>query len=261
MMKRVIAFLLCLLMLLPCAVACARDPEDKGAYIRMYLTEKIYDFDPLAAFENSNNIQLVSLLFAGLFKVDEDGDVEPDLVDDYDYIYDEEEDRYYLSLTLKSTKWSDGVPLTAAHAQYAFNRLFKSSHPATAMLYDIKNAREIVAGNITRDALQVTAVDDTLLEIEFEHDIDIDAFLQVLASPALFPVRDIADYDANWAKSTTTMVCSGPFKVRRMNYEDKDGFVLERNSYYFLDKKEDDIDDYVTLPFDLRLYHAHRGSA
>ncbi len=247
MMKRVIALLLCLLMLLPCIVACSKDPEDKGAYIRMYLTEPIYDFDPLQAFENSGNLQVVNLLFSGLFKADEDGDVKPDLVDEYEYVYDEKEDRYYLSLTLKETKWSDGVPLTATHAQYAFNRLFKTSHPATALLYDIKNAREIVAGNITRDALQVTAVEADLLEIEFEQDIDVDAFLQVLASPALFPVRDdIADYDPNWAKNTTTMVCSGPFKVRRMNYDDVDGFVLERNSYYLRDKEKDDLDEYVT---------------
>lgn len=247
MMKRVIALLLCLLMLVPCVVSCSRDEQDKGPYIRMYLTEPVYDFDPLQAFENSNNLQVVNLLFSGLFVVDEEGDVEEDLVEDYDYIYDEKEDRYYLTLTLKETKWSDGVPLTATHAQYAFNRLFKTSHPATAMLYDIKNARDIIAGNITRDALKVTAVDASVLEIEFEHDIDIDAFLQVLASPALFPIRDdIADYDANWAKSTTTLVCSGPFKVRRMNYDDVDGFVLERNTYYFLDKTEDEIDDYVT---------------
>ena len=52
--------------------------------------------------------------------------------------------------------------------------------------------------------------------------------------------------NANWAKSITTLVCSGPFKVRRMNYDDVDGFVLERNTYYFLDKTEDEIDDYVT---------------
>ncbi len=246
MMKRAIALLLCLLMLLPCVVACAQDPQDKGAYIRMYLTEPIYDFDPLQAFENSNNLQVVNLLFSGLFKADENGDVKPDLVDEYEYIYDEKEDRYYLSLTLKESKWSDGVPVTATHAQYAFSRLFKSSHPATAMLYDIKNARKIVAGDVSRDALKVTAVED-VLEIEFEQDIDVDAFLQVLCSPALFPIRDdIVEYNVNWAKNTTTMVCSGPFKVRRMNYDDVDGFVLERNSYYLRDKEKDDIDDYVT---------------
>lgn len=251
MMKRVIALLLCLLMLLPCVVSCAKDPQDKGAFIRMYLAEPIYDFDPLQAFENANSIQVVSLLFSGLFKADENGKAKPDLVDDYKYIYDEKEDRYYLSLTLKETKWSDGVPLTATHAQYAFTRLFKTSHPATAMLYDIKNARKIVDGSITRDALKVTAVETNLLEIEFEQDIDVDAFLQVLCSPALFPIRDdITDYDPDWAKNTTTMVCSGPFKVRRMAYDDKDGFVLERNTYYLRNKDKDDLDEYVT-PFRL----------
>ena len=253
MMKRVIAFLLCLITVLLCATSCSTNEDDKGAYIRLYLTEPIYDFDPLQAFENADNLQIVSLLFAGLFYADENGEPQPDLVDEYEYIYDEDEDRYYLSLTLKETNWSDGVRLTATHVQYAFRRLFYSdvSHPATAMLYDIKNARAIVSGDASVDHLQVTAVDTDEVEIEFEQDIDIDAFLKVLCSPALYPMRDdIVEFNPDWAKKTTTMVASGPFMLRRMDYGVKDGFILERNSYYYRDRQEDALDEYVT-PFRL----------
>ncbi len=249
MLKRVIALLLCLLMLLPSFVACSKDANDKGAYIRMYLTEPIYDFDPLNAFENADNLQIVGMLFSGLFYADEDGDVKKDLVEDYEYLYDEDNDRYYLSLTLKETHWSDGVQLTATHVQYAFRRLFSSdvSHPATAMLYDIKNARDIVKGDATVDHLQVTVIDNDKLEIEFEKDIDIDAFLLTLCSPALYPMRDdVVEFNADWAKKPTTMVCSGPFMVRKMAYEEQDGFILERNAYYFRDRQKDDLDEYVT---------------
>lgn len=249
MLKRVIALLLCLMMLLPCAVACSKAENDKGAYIRMYLNEPIYDFDPLNAFENADNQQIVSLLFSGLFYADENGKPQKDLVEDYEYIYDEKEDRYYLTMTLRETLWSDGVQLTSMHVQYAFLRLFASdfSHPATAMLYDIKNARAIVNGDAKIDNLQVIAVDTDEVEIEFEKDIDIDAFLLTLCSPALYPIRDdIVDANKDWAKKTTTLVCSGPFIVRKMNYDEKDGFILERNGYYLRDRQEDDIDEYVT---------------
>lgn len=249
MMKRAIALLLCLMTLLLCVTACSKAENDKGPYIRMYLSEPIYDFDPLNAFENADNQQIISMLFSGLFYADENGKAQKDLVEDYDYIYDEEEDRYYLTMTLRETLWSDGVKLTAMHVQYAFLRLFASdlSHPATSMLYEIKNARDIVKGDTKIDDLQVIVVNASEVEIEFERDIDIDAFLLTLCSPALFPIRDdIVDANKDWAKKTTTMVCSGPFIVRKMNYEEKDGFILERNAYYMRDRQEDDLDEYVT---------------
>lgn len=253
MMKRVIALLLCLLMLLPCVVACSKDEQDRGAYIRMYLSEPIYDFDPLQAFENANNLQIVSMLFAGLFYADEDGEPKKDLVEDYEYIHDEKEDRYYLKLTLKETNWSDGVQLTAMHVQYAFLRLFSSdvSHPALASFYEIKNARAIVNGDLSVDKLQVAAASTNEVEIDFEGDIDLDAFLLALCSPAVYPMRnDIVEFNADWAKKSTTMVCSGPFKVNKMQYDQKDGFILERNAYYMRDRQKDDVDKYIT-PFRL----------
>ncbi len=256
MMKRVIALVLCVLTVLLCATACGKNEEDKGAYIRLYLSEPIYDFDPLEAFDNADNLQIVSMLFEGLFVADENGKAEPALVDEYTYEVDEEEGTYTLLLDLKTTHWNDGVQLTAAHAAYAFQRLFNSdaSHPATALLYEIKNAREIARGNMNKDDLGVTASSSsaTQLKIEFERDIDVDDFLLTLCSPALYPVRDdVVVYDADWAKDVTTMKFSGPFIIRSMDYDEKDGFVLERNPYYYRDReKEEDVDKYVT-PFRL----------
>ena len=255
MMKRIIALLLCVLTVLLCATACGKNEEDKGAYIRMFLSEPIYDFDPVEAFDNADTLQIVSLLYEGLFKADENGKVEKALVEDYTYEVDEKQGTYELLLTLKETHWNDGFAMTAAHAAYAFQRLFNPdySHIATALLYDVKNARKIAAGELgyTVDDLGVS-VSGTQLKIEFEYDIDLDNFLQILCSPALYPVRDdVAAYDANWAKSTSSMKFSGPFIVRSMDYDEKDGFVLERNPYYYRNREKDDkIDKYVT-PFRL----------
>ena len=254
MKKRVIALLLCVVTLLLCVTSCAKSDDDKGAYIRMYLAEPIYDFDPLQAFDNADALDVISLLFSGLFKADKNGEPQKDLVESYEYKYDEYEDRYYLSLTLKETKWSDGVQVNSTHVQFAFRRLFYSdvSHPATALLYEVKNARAIVNGDLSVDHLGVVAKDDDEVEIEFEEDIDVDRFLRALCSPALFPMRDdIVDFNADWAKKTSSMVCSGPFMVRLMDYDQKDGFILERNSYYYRDREKDDAYDKYVTPFRL----------
>jgi ABC-type oligopeptide transport system substrate-binding subunit len=254
MKTRVIALVLCVLTLLLCFTSCAKSEDDKGAYIRMYLSEPIYDFDPLLAFDNADTLDIVSLLFSGLFRADEHGNPQKDLVDEYEYKYDEYEDRYYLTMTLNETKWSDGVNVNATHVQFAFRRLFYSdvSHPATALLYEVKNARAIVSGDLSVDHLGVVAKSDTEVEIEFEEDIDIDRFLRVLCSPALFPLRDdIVDFNADWAKKTSSLICSGPFMVRLMDYDEKDGFILERNSYYYRDREKGDAYDKYVTPFRL----------
>jgi len=249
MMKRVLALILCLCSVLLCLTACAKDENDKGAYIRMYLTEPVYDLDPLNAFDNEAALQIVSMVFEGLFYADENGKPQKALVDEYEYIEDAERGEYVLKLILKNTKWSDGVNVTSTDAQYAFRRLFDTTHPASVLLYDIKNARAIAEGNDSVDHLGVTVVDNNTLEISFERSIDVDAFLLTLCSPALYPLRDdIVETNVNWAKKNSTIVASGPFIVRSMNFTEKDGFVLERNSYYYRDRSKDDLDKYVT-PF------------
>lgn len=251
MMKRIIALTLSLVCVLLCFAGCSHGENDKGAYIRMYLSEPVYDFDPLNAFDNQATLQIVSLLYEGLFTTDEDGEVENALVEEYEYVADEEKNVYKLVLTLKETKWSDGVQLTASDAQYAFLRLFSNaiSNPVVGSLFDVKNARNIAAGDDSVDHLGVIVTDPLTLEIEFERDIDIDTFLPVLTSPAFYPLRaDKIDSDPNWSMLGNDLVCSGPFVVNTMAYSEKDGFMLERNGYYYRDRTKDDVDKYVT-PF------------
>lgn len=248
MMKRIVALALCLACLLVCFAGCSHGENDKGAHIRMYLSEPVYDVDPLNAFDSQATLQIVSLIYEGLFTLDNDGDVQNALVDDYEYVVDEEEGTYKLVLTLKETKWSDGVMLTASDAQYAFLRLFSStvSSSAVAMLFDIKNAKNIAVGIDSVDHLGVAVIDPKTLEIEFERDIEIEDFLPILASPALYPLRaDKADTNVNWSKLSDEIVCSGPFRINTMDYAHTDGFILERNGYYYRDRNKDDIDKYV----------------
>ena len=252
MKKRIVALLLCLVSVVLCLTACAKNEDDKGAYIRMYLSEPVYDLDPLTAFDNEAALQVISLLYEPLFYAEDDGDVKKGLVDDYEYVKDEDNDKYSLILYLKETCWSDGVAVSAKDVQFSFLRLFDTnvSHPATALLYDIKNARAIVAGD-SKDHLGVSIVNNTTVEIEFERDIDVDDFLVNLTSPALYPLRDdVVEGNENWAKSRSSIVCSGPFQLRSMNLTAEDGFILERNAYYYRDRTKDDLDKYVT-PFRL----------
>ena len=86
MTKRIIALLLCAVMLLPVLASCAskKDENDRGAYVTMYLTSEIYDFDPATAYYNTEAADILGMMFDTLFKINEKGKVEKSLVKSYD---------------------------------------------------------------------------------------------------------------------------------------------------------------------------------
>lgn len=255
MMKRIFALLLCLIMAVGCLVACNKneeEEEDPGAYINMYLTDMVYDFDPAHALTNESALKVVNLIFANLFKIDEKGKVKNDLVSKYKIVEDEKNQEYKMLITLKETAWSDGTPVSADNVVYTWKRLLdtENSNSAAALLYDVKNARAIAHGDASIDDLGVYAVDQTLVEVTFEGKIDYDRFIRNLASPALIPLPEATVVKSDdWAKKPATIICSGPFKLRKTDYgiaSDTPQLVLERNDRYMRDKEKDSIDKAVT---------------
>ena len=261
MMKRIFALLLCLLMTLPMLFGCAdeaaegeEEEVDKGAYIKMYLADQLYDLSPVYALTDKSAQKVVSLMYSGLFKLDENGKVKKDLVDSYKITSDPNANEYKMTITLKETFWSDGIPVDAADVIFAWKQILdvENSSTAASLLFPIKNARAVFEGNCSIDDLGVTDPDALVLEITFEEEPDYDAFIRNLTSIALVPLReDIVSRNDDWAKKPATIVCSGPFTLRAASYaEGEESLTLERNQYYFRDKEKDALDKSVT-PFRL----------
>ena len=265
MSKKIIALVLCALILLPALASCQKKDENYvGPIINMYLNEMVYDFDPLYAFNNESALKIISLLFEPLFKINAKGKLEKALVKDYKYEVDELNKEYTLTLKLNETNWSDGTYVSSNDLVYAWKRIMdpENSNEAAALLYDIKNARAVKNGDSSIDTLGVYSVDQLEVQIVFEQDIDINMFLYNLTSYALVPLReDIVAKNSDWAKKSATIVCSGPFIIRSTDYGmdpriDEENInkelVLERNSYYYRDKLEDDIDVSVS-PYKIKV--------
>ena len=260
MIKRIAALMLCALMVLSCFVSCgnAIDSDNPGAYISMYLTDEVYDFDPANAYNNESALRVVSLLFAPLFSLDENGNVKKELVKSYEINEDPKASEYKLTLKLEDSYWSDGTPVSANDVVFAWKRILEveSTSEAACLLFAIKNARKVKEGDLSIDALGIYAVNTTTVEIFFEETldasgkpaIDYEGFMRNLTSYALVPLREtIVSRTDDWAKKPATMVCSGPFTLRRVSYDkDNRGITLERNAYYLRDKEVDKLDKQVT---------------
>lgn len=251
MTKRVLSLVLCLIMLATAFVGCGKkDENDKGAYINMYLTDMVYDFDPVHAYENESNLRIVSLLFDNLFVLDDNGKVKKSLAKSYKIEENEAAGEYKMFIELKDTCWTDNIPVTAADVVYAWKRVIASedSYEVASLLFDIKNARAVKEGDASIDDIGAYALNEKTVEIEFEGKIDYDQFLLNLTSYALVPLREekVSKTD-DWAKKPATIVTSGPFRLRTASYEEgEERIVLERNSYYYRDIKKDALDKSVT---------------
>ena len=83
-MKKLIAVLLCVVMVLMVFTSCTATKKegDKGAIINMYLSQQVYNFDPVYAYKNDSLLQLSDLLFSSLFYIDENGKVKNELANE-----------------------------------------------------------------------------------------------------------------------------------------------------------------------------------
>ena len=254
MLKKILSLSLCLIMLLGTLAGCGKKNEDdKGAYIAMYLTDQVYDFDPAHAYGNESALRIVSLMFDNLFVLNEKGQVKKSLAKDYKYTANDNVKEYKMTITLNDTCWSDGIPVSANDVVYSWKRILDvaSSFECAALLFDIKNAYAAKSGECSIDDVRIYAAGEQQVEIFFEGPIDPDQFLYNLTSYALAPLReDVVKSTAvedDWAKKPSAFVASGPFRLREVSYDSESaGLMLERNFYYYRNIEKDDLDKSVT---------------
>ena len=282
MSKRILALLLCVVMLVPSFVGCSKKAEgDVGAYITMYLTDEVFDFDPANAYFNQNALNVTSMLFDTLFTLSDSGKVQKSLVKSYKVREDQKTGEHFMEITLNEAYWSNGIRLSSEDVVFAWKRLLKFSndYEAASLLYDIKNARAVKEGDETVDDIGIEAVAIDMVKVTFEGDVDYDQFLLNLTSVATAPLLETyVSKNEDWAKKPSLMATSGPYKLGKINYVetlDEEGntikfrddnavgktgtvgsknstvkdinyFYLERNVYYYRDTERDAIDKSVS---------------
>lgn len=263
-MKRIISLILAAVTVCCCFGACSSlAKDDRGAIVTMYLTDQIYDYDPIVGFTDTAKAKIISLVFEGLTTLDEDGNWKKGMMKDYEFIEPEDEDgSYKLLIDLCESKWSDGRTVQADDFVYAWKRIVEPTQKcdAASLIYDVKNAYDIKMGDATVDDLGIYAVETYKLEIEFEHKINLDEFFKTCASVALVPLRsDKVANEPDWAKRASTMVTNGPFDIRAITYGQE--LTLERSSYYRRDTESNQALDKYVIPYRLKIDYSKGDAA
>ncbi len=234
-MKKIFSVILTLAMLCGTVlglVSCGDAPVGGGAQINVYLGGEVYDFDPQGEYTDDAALGVIRMLFEPLFYLDEDGELVNGMAESYDV----DKDTHIITIEIRESYWSDqSTPVKASDFIYAWQRLIRcgNSNPAAALLYDVKNAVAIKQGNMTVDALGVSAKDNKTLMIELEDGASATSFLRNLASLALSPLNSnaVGGREEYWSKRLLTVSTNGAFRISEYDLE-AGVFTIERNEGY-----------------------------
>lgn len=155
---------------------------------------------------------LVKLLFDGLVRIDDHGFPKCAVAKTYEV----SNDKKVYTFTLRESYWSNGDPVTAYDFEYAWKKVLSPSFstPFAYVFYPIKNARKAREGEVSIDAVGITAIDDHTLKVELENPAPY--FIELTSNTLYSPINHRIDkMHPNWASQKNEhFVCNGPFCLR-----------------------------------------------
>lgn len=178
--------------------------------LRINLSAEPPTFDPAQAQDSQANTVL-KLMYEGLTRMDESGQVIPAAAESWDI----DGTKYTFHLR-KDAKWSNGDPVTANDFVFAWERVLSPNTdpaaPYAYQLYYLKNAQEYNEGTITDfSQVGVKAVDDYTLEVELVAPTPY--FLGLTSFYTFYPVHQSVKDDPKWAVDQSKMIVNGAFTL------------------------------------------------
>lgn len=159
-----------------------------GSDLNIMLETPVQSLDPQQATDGTS-FEVIACYTDGLMQMDADGQAVPAIAESYDL---SEDGTVYTFHLREDAVWSNGEPVTANDFVFGWQR---AVDPAIAseyayMLSDIgqvKNAAEIIAGEMDKSELGVKAVDDHTLEVTLN--VPVSYFLSLMYFPTYYPVN------------------------------------------------------------------------
>lgn len=204
-----------------------------GSDLNIMLETPVQSLDPQQATDGTS-FEVIACYTDGLMQMDADGQAVPAIAESYDL---SEDGTVYTFHLREDAVWSNGEPVTANDFVFGWQR---AVDPAIAseyayMLSDIgqvKNAAEIIAGEMDKSELGVKAVDDHTLEVTLN--VPVSYFLSLMYFPTYYPVNQ-AFYESvgdTFATSPETTLSNGAFVLD--SYEPAaTAFHLTKNADYY----------------------------
>ncbi|MCD7835977.1 MAG: peptide ABC transporter substrate-binding protein [Lachnospiraceae bacterium] len=232
----------------------------------------VESLDPQQATDGTS-FEVIANYTDGLMQMDADGQAVNALCDHYELSDDGCTYTFYIR---EDANWSNGTPVTAADFVFAWQR---AVDPAVASEYaymmsdigQIKNAAEIIAGDMDKSELGVAALDDKTLQVELN--VPVSYFLSLLYFPTYYPVNE-EFYNScgdTFATSPETTLSNGAFILdsyepaatafhlsKNEDYYDADNVSLSGLSYQVIQDSQQALMSYQTGALDITLVNGEQ---
>jgi ABC-type transport system substrate-binding protein len=188
-----------------------------------YLASEVKTLDP-AFINDASDVQLLLQLYAGLTRLDEEGEPYPSLAESWVLSDDA---RTYTFTLRDDLSFSDGSPLRADDVRRSWLRILDPATGSTApdVLSVIAGAPERLAGG-PESEVGIEAENATTLVVRLRHPAGY--FPAIAATPTAFVVPPTADATQEW-QSVDGFIGSGPYVAESL---DDSRLVLRANPEY-----------------------------
>lgn len=244
-MKKKFSFLLVLLLALSTFLAaCGGDKKTEGneegsgaggsdekkeQVLNLIESSEIPSMDSTLA-TDSVSFNVMNNVFEGLYRLGENDEPVLGMAAEEPQV---SEDGKTYTFKIRDAKWSNGDPVTANDFVYSWQ---KALNPDTGaeyayIMYDIKNAAKVNAGEVPVEELGVKATDDKTLEIQLETPVPY--FKALLSFATFYPQNQkfVEEQGDKFGLEADTVVYNGPFTLSEWKHEQS--FKLSKNDGYW----------------------------
>lgn len=218
----------------PEAAAPAEPAAEGSKVINVQIEVEVESLDPQEATDGTS-FEVIADYTDGLTQMDADGAAVAAIAESWDI---SEDQTVYTFHIREDANWSNGDPVTANDFVFAWQRAVdpEMASEYSYMLSDIgqvKNAAQIIAGEMDKSELGVVALDDKTLEVTLE--VPVSYFLSLMYFPTYYPVNE-AFFNSlptgTFGTSPETVLSNGAFMLSE--YEPASlSFSLVKNPNYY----------------------------
>ncbi|MCM8711864.1 peptide ABC transporter substrate-binding protein [Clostridium sp. SYSU_GA19001] len=238
-MKKIILWVFIILMLLNGGCiekkTSEKKEDNKADNYLVYDIGKIPEDLKLLKGNDVRGKDLLLLLFEGLVKIDESGNIAPGIAESW--TVSEDEMTYTFNLR-EDVKWSDGTKIKASDFVEFFKSILnpKQDNDYAYQLYYIFGAEDYKNGKKSFDNVAIRAKDDKTLQIRLNYPADY--FIKILGQP-IYTLRKVNKQLESWRETYNNINYSGAFII---DYVSETGEItlLKNENYYDMYKVKSD---------------------
>lgn len=196
--------------------------------LNLAISSEVRSLDPRVGNDYPSAL-IIKMLYDGLMRMGPDGKLTQGIAESYDISDDQKTYTFYL----RSSRWSNGDPVTAYDFEYAWKKAIDPQYAKTGSFtfYVIKNVAACLEKRATLDEVGIKALDERTLLVELEHPTPY--FLSLTTCSTFAPIcKKVALERADWSYyGDKFFVSNGPFYLEK--WQKGDSITLRKNRIYW----------------------------